>query len=83
VLAVAHDYFSHMFERLLKFRASEQIKALDRTLDRMAIAVKRGDAATLRKLRAELLNGIVEGFQDQLIGAQLRPTLASTPGGGA
>jgi hypothetical protein len=81
VLSVAHDYFSHMFERLLKFRAPEQIKALDRVLDRMAVAVKRGDAETLHKLRGELLNGLVEGFQDRLISGQLRAALASTTGG--
>lgn len=82
VLAVAHDYFSHMFERLLRFRAPDQIKALDRVLDRMAVAVRRGDTAALQKLRADLLNGLVEGFQDQLISGQLRPTLASAAGGG-
>lgn len=77
VLAVAHDYFSHMFERLLRFRAPDRIKALDRLLDRMAAAVKRGDAGALRTLRAEFLSGLFEGFQSQFVGWQLRPTLVS------
>jgi hypothetical protein len=80
VLAVAHDYFSHMFERLLKFRAPEQIKTLDRLLDRMAVAVKRGDAAALEALRAEFLAGLVEGFQEQLVGTQLQPIVAAAKG---
>lgn len=83
VLAVAHDYFSHMFERLLKFRAPEQIKALDRLLDRMAAALKRGDADALRSLRAEFLTGLLHGFQEQLIGTQLQAVLVSSKGGGA
>ncbi len=80
VLAVAHDYFSHMFERLLKFRAPEQIKTLDRLLDRMAVAVKRGDATGLEALRAEFLAGLVDGFQEQLVGAQLRSIVAAAKG---
>lgn len=83
VLAVAHDYFSHMFERLLRFRAADQIKALDRLLDRMAVAVKRGDAGALRALRVEFLRGLFEGFQGQLVGGQLRPTLVSLNGSGS
>ncbi|MBI5853953.1 MAG: hypothetical protein HZB35_01720 [Nitrospirae bacterium] len=83
VLAVAHDYFSHMFERLLKFRAPQQIKALDRLLDRMAVAVTRGDAAGLRALRGEFLAGLFQGFQDQLVGGQLGTVLVSAKGGGA
>lgn len=82
VLAVAHDYFSHMFERLLRFRAPEHIKALDRLLDRMAVAVKRGDAATFGALRVEFLTGLFQGFQEQLISNQLQPVLASAGGGG-
>jgi len=77
VLAVAHDYFSHMFERLLKFRAPDRIKALDQLLDRMAAAVKRGDAAAVKALRTEFVSGLLEGFQDQLVGGQLRPILVS------
>lgn len=83
VLAVAHDYFSHMFERLLRFRAPDRIKALDRLLDRMAAAVKRGDAGALRALRAEFLSGLFDGFQEQLVGGQLRPTLVSMSGSGS
>ena len=83
VLALAHDYFSHMFERLLRFRAPEQIKALDRLLDRMAVAVKRGDAAGLRSLRAEFLSGLLQGFQDQLVSGQLGTVLVPAKGGGA
>ncbi|MBI4400512.1 MAG: hypothetical protein HY581_02630 [Nitrospirae bacterium] len=83
VLAVAHDYFTHMFERLLRFRAPEQIKALDRLLDRMAVAVKRGDAAALGTLRAQFLNGLVEGFQDQLVVGKLKPILDLPRGGGS
>jgi hypothetical protein len=83
VLAVAHDYFSHMFERLLKFRAPEQIKTLDRLLDRMAVVLKRGDADALRSLRGEFLTGLLQGFQEQLVGAQLQTVLASSKGGGA
>ncbi len=82
VLAVAHDYFSHMFERLLRFRAPEQIKALDRLLDRMAVAVKRGDATAVRALRSELLTGLLQGFQEQLVGGQLQAILVSSKGGG-
>jgi hypothetical protein len=77
VLAVAHDYFSHMFERLLKFRAPDRIKALDQLLDRMAVAVKRGDATAEKALRKEFVSGLLEGFQDQLVGGQLRPILVS------
>lgn len=72
VLAVAHDYFSHMFERLLRFRAPEQIKALDRLLDRMAVAVKRGDAVKLGELRAQFLAGLLESFQEQFVVGQLQ-----------
>ena len=82
VLAVAHDYFSHMFERLLKFRASEQIKVLDRLLDRMAAALKRGDKDSLRSLRGEFLTGLLQGFQEQLVGTQLQTALVSSKGGG-
>jgi DNA-binding GntR family transcriptional regulator len=64
-----------MFERLLRFRAPDRIKALDRLLDRMAAAVKRGDAGALRTLRAEFLSGLFEGFQSQFVGWQFRPTL--------
>ncbi|MEW6544852.1 MAG: hypothetical protein AB1411_14740 [Nitrospirota bacterium] len=78
VLAVAHDYFSHMFERLLRFRAAEQIQALDLLLDRMAVAVKRGDAPSLEALRRQFVGGLFQGFQEQLVSGQLRPTLAST-----
>jgi hypothetical protein len=81
VLAVSHDYFSHMFERLLRFRAAEQIKALDRLLDRMAVAVKRGDAAALRALRGEFLTGLLRDFQDQLVGGQLQAALDGSKGG--
>ena len=83
VLAVAHDYFSHMFERLLRFRAPDRIKALDRLLDRMAAAVKRGDAGALRTLRTEFLSGLFEGFQSQFVGWQIRPTLVSVSGSGS
>jgi hypothetical protein len=82
VLALAHDYFSHMFERLLRFRAPERIKALDRLLDRMAVGVKRGDATAVRALRAEFLAGLVEGFQDHLVGGQLQTVLVAVKGGG-
>jgi hypothetical protein len=83
VLAVAHDYFSHMFERLLKFRAPEQIKTLDRVLERMAVAVKRGDATGLAALRTEFLSGLGEGFQDQLVAGQLKPVLVAARRSGA
>lgn len=83
VLTVAHDYFSHMFERLLRFRASDRIKALDQLLDRMAVAVKRGDTGALRALRAEFLSGLFDGFQEQLVGGQLRPALVSMNGSGS
>lgn len=81
VLAVAHDYFSHMFERLLRFRAPDRIRALDQLLDRMAVAVKRGDAAALRAHRVEFLSGLFGGFEDQLVGGQLKPVLVSARGG--
>lgn len=82
VLALAHDYFSHMFERLLRFRAPERIKVLDRLLDRMAVGVKRDDATAVRTLRVEFLAGLVEGFQDHLVGGQLQTVLVSVKGGG-
>jgi hypothetical protein len=81
VLAVAHDYFSHMFERLLKFRAPDRIKALDQLLDRMAVAVRRGDAEAVQALRREFLSGLLDGFQKQFVGAQIQ-TVVVTKGDG-
>jgi hypothetical protein len=77
VVAVAHDYFSHMFERLLKFRAPDRIKALDQLLDRIAVGVRRGDTEGVQTLRREFLADLLDGFRNQLVAGQLEAALAA------
>jgi hypothetical protein len=80
VVAVAHDYFSHMFERLLKFRAPDRIKALDQLLDRIAVGVRRGDTEGVQTLRREFLADLLDGFRNQLVAGQLEAALAAKRG---
>ena len=81
VLTLAHDYFSHMFERLLKFRAPDTIKHLDQLLDRMAAAVKRQDAQGVAEFRAEFQAGLTQGFNKYLVAGLLTPGATPTARG--